>query len=290
MKSRDLSLTFIIAIILNVSFALIEYLIGYYTDSLALLSDALHNVSDVIGLLISFIGLKLIQSKETQNFTYGYKKASILSSSINLVILSLIIINILVSAINRFKNPIQVQSISVIVVASIGIFINFISAYLFYKSDSKDINAKTAFINLFLDVIVSVGVVISGVIMLYTNIAIIDPIISIVIALFIFISLIKVFKENLLLALDGVPKNIDIEKVDKIIKAEKRIIDYHHMHIWALSSNITAITLHITLSKDLTNSEIMDVKQKLKLNFKKINIEHSTIEVDINVKNFKEID
>jgi cobalt-zinc-cadmium efflux system protein len=271
---------FYIGIGLNTFFTAVEFIVGYATNSLALIADASHNLSDVVSLIISLIGMRLAQKSATYLYTYGYKKASILASLVNSILLVFIVIKIFIEAIERLDSPPEVAGKVIILTAFIGIIINTISAFLFYKGQKQDINIKGAFLHLIVDAAVSAGVVISGIIMYYTNWNIIDPIISFIIGLVILFSTWRLLKESIRLTLDGVPKDIDLKKVKSTLLQNPAVKEIHHLHIWALSSSQTALTVHIVLNSNVDMQQLMRIKNDIKHNLANENIQHSTIELE----------
>lgn len=278
---ENINRAFYIGIILNTLYTVIEFVVGYLNNSLALLSDASHNLSDVASLIISLIGMKLAQKAATLTYTYGYKKASILASLINAILLVIVVLSIFKEAIERLSSPPEISGNIIIITALIGVVINGLSAYLFFKGQKDDINIKGAFIHLMVDALVSVGVVIAGVIIHFTGWNIVDPIISFVIGGVIIISTYGLLKESLKLTLDGIPKDIDSSKVKKIISDHHNVKDVHHIHIWALSSTENALTAHICLDKEgYSSREIMEIKKQIKHQIEHEKIQHVTLEVD----------
>jgi cobalt-zinc-cadmium efflux system protein len=277
---KDINNAFYIGILLNTIFTIIEFVIGYRTNSLALIADASHNLSDVMSLIISLVGMKLAQKAASSLYTYGYKKASILASLINAVLLIVIVITIVKEGIQRLESIPEVMGIFIILTALIGVIVNSISAYLFWKGQKEDINIKGAFLHLLVDAIVSVGVVISGIIIYYTGWNIIDPIISFVIALVILIMTWGLFKESVKLAIDGVPENIDPLKIKSMLDGNPNIQDVHHLHIWALSSSENALTAHIRLKDHVDIEEHMTIKKNIKHELEHENIQHVTLELE----------
>ena len=285
---ENINNAFYIGILLNLSFTIIEFVVGYLNNSLSLISDATHNLSDVASLIISLIGMKLAQKAATLTYTYGYKKASILASFINSVLLLAVVFNIFKEAIERFEAPPEVGGKVIIITALIGVVINTVSAFLFYKGQKDDINVRGAFLHLIVDAIVSVGVVISGIFIYYTKWNIIDIIISIVIAIVILITTWGLFKESLKLTLDGIPKGIDLAKIKALMHNFKGIKSVHHIHIWAISSTTNALSAHIVLDNNYSLDELMNIKSKLKHELQHEKIQHITLEVDSNKTACKE--
>lgn len=269
---------FYIGIALNLLFTLIEFVIGLNSDSLALLSDASHNLSDVASLIISLMGMKLAQKAATSAYTYGYKKASILASLINAILLMVVVLGIIKEAFERLSAPPAVPGNVIIITAIIGVFINAISAFLFSKGQKDDINIKGAFLHLMVDALVSVGVVIGGIAINYTGWNIIDPIISFVIATVIIITTFDLLRESLKLTLDGIPKDIDNEEIIALLKDHPAVKDVHHIHIWALSSTQNALTAHIIPKEDISLAKVQEIKNELKHQLEHHKISHATLE------------
>ncbi|MBI9069327.1 MAG: cation transporter [Salinivirgaceae bacterium] len=287
---KNINRVFYIGIILNSVFTAVEFVFGYLSNSLALISDASHNLSDVASLIISLLGMKLAQKAANYTYTYGYKKASILASLINAVLLLIVVFSIFKEAIERLTAPPEVMGKVIIITAIIGVLINSISALLFFKGQKSDINVKGAFIHLMVDALVSVGVVIAGIIIHYTQWNLIDPILSFVIGGIIVVSTYGLLKESLKLTLDGIPKEIDYHKIETLIAENKHVKNVHHIHIWALSSNINALTAHVCLDNNsYSQQEIMKIKDEIKHQIEHHKIQHITLEIDADVDSCKDV-
>ena len=271
---------FIIGIVLNLAYVIIQIAIGLRINSLSLLSDAGHNFLDVAGLALAMIAFKLAKSKSTDKYTYGYKKSSILISLLNAVILLISIGAIGYEAIFRFKNPQPLPGTTIAIIAGIGILINGVSAFMFFRDKESDINVKAAFLHLASDALVSLGLVIGGIIIFYTHLYWIDPLLSIIICLVIIVNTWSLLKDSLRLSLDGVPDNVNIQKVKEEILKTDGVKDFHHIHIWAISTTQNALTGHLVVSETLTNLEIAKIKDKLKHQLDHLNIQHTTLETE----------
>ena len=279
----NLNKAFIIGIVLNLAYVIIQIVIGLKINSLSLLSDAGHNFLDVAGLALAMIAFKLSKSKSTEKYTYGYKKSSILISLLNAVILLISIGAIGYEAIFRFKNPQPLPGVTIAIIAAIGIFINGISAFMFFRDKESDINVKAAFLHLASDALVSLGLVVGGIIIYYTHLYWIDPLLSIIICLVIIASTWSLLKDSLRLSLDGVPDNVDIQKVkDKVLKIDG-VKDFHHLHIWAISTTQNAMTGHIVVANDFSMAKIEKLKYRIKHELEHLNIHHSTLEMETEV-------
>ena len=278
-SEKNLTSIFYIGIGVNLVYTIIEFAYGIMNNSLALISDAGHNLTDVASLILSLIGMKLAQRAETVAFTYGFKKASLLASLVNAILLVVVVIGILNQAIHKLSNITEVSGLLIIWVALIGVLINTISAFLFFQHQKEDINVKGAFLHLLVDALVSVGVVISGLVIYYTGWNILDPIISIVIAVVIIISTRKLLIESLRLVMDAVPEAIDYEKIEELIEDVDGVEEVHHIHIWALSSTINALTAHISIEDD-SIEDWVEIKKEIKHELLHHKISHVTLELE----------
>ncbi|MBC7422981.1 MAG: cation transporter [Ferruginibacter sp.] len=287
---KSLNKAFIIGIILNLTYVLIQVIIGLNINSLSLLSDAGHNFLDVAGLALAMLAFKLTKSKSTETYTYGYRKASILVSLFNAVVLLISIGAIAYEATLRFKYPQPVPGKTVAIIAAIGIVINGVSAFMFFKDKDSDINVKSAFLHLMSDALVSLGLVVGGIIIYFTKLYWIDPLLSIIICLVIITSTWKLLKDSLKLSLDGVPDNVDINKIKEAAMKTNGVVDVHHLHIWAISTTRNALTAHIVLNGQITLQETRKIKDKLKHDFEHLNIHHATLETETVEEECKEED
>ncbi|HKZ36818.1 MAG TPA: cation diffusion facilitator family transporter [Chryseolinea sp.] len=276
----EVSKSLVIGILLNFVFVIVEFSAGFISNSMALLSDAGHNLSDVASLALALLAFKLLKVKSTEKFTYGYRKASILISLLNAVILLLAVGGIGYESIYRFISPKPVESDVIIWVASIGIVINFISALLFFRDRKKDLNLKGAYLHLMVDALVSVGVVVAGIIMTYTQWLWVDPFISLIIMVVILASTWKLLRDSLSLSLDAVPSSIKIEKVREEALKLSGIKDIHHIHVWAMSTAENALTAHLVIEESISQDEISKLKHQLKHQLEHLGIQHATLETD----------
>ena len=268
---------FVVCIIINALFVVVEAGIGFFYNSLGLLSDAGHNLSDVFSLLLSLLAFRISGHPATQHFTYGYKKSTILVSLINAIILLVAVGGIFIESIYKLKQPEQVSGEAVSWTAGLGIIINGVTALLLMKSQKNDLNIKGAFLHMAMDTLVSIGVVISGMIISFTGFYMIDTFISIAIACIILISTWNLLKESLCLSLDAVPQNINIENIKQLISNTEGIESWHHLHVWAVSTTENAATVHAVI-KDLKDME--NVKQALKQALREKGIRHVTVECE----------
>ncbi|HET7115945.1 MAG TPA: cation diffusion facilitator family transporter [Hanamia sp.] len=271
---------FVIGIGLNILFVIIEAVIGFSIDSLSLLSDAGHNLADVGSLALSLLAFRLLKVKSNNKFTYGYRKTTILAALFNAMILMISIGAIAYEAIRRFSNPPALPGITIAIVAGIGIIINFVTAILFLKNKERDLNIKSAYLHMMADALVSAGIMAGGIIIYYTQLYWIDPIISLLIVVVILVTTWSLLKESLRLTLDAVPKNIDITEIKKNAEKIEGIKDLHHIHVWAMSTTENAMTAHLVVDEETGIEQITAIKNKLKHQLQHNNIQHITLETE----------
>ncbi len=259
---------------------IIQVIIGLKINSLSLLSDAGHNFLDVAGLAMAMIAFKLTKSKSTEKYTYGYKKSSVLISLLNAVILLISIGAIGYESILRFRHPEPLPGTTIAIIAAIGIVINTVSAFMFFRDRNSDINVKAAFLHVASDALVSLGLVAGGIIIYFTHLYWIDPLLSLVICVVIIASTWTLLKDSLRLSLDGVPENVDMQKVKEKVMAMKGVKDFYHLHIWAISTTENALTGHLLITGNLSAAEVSDLKKEVKHALEHLNIQHATIETE----------
>lgn len=276
----SLNRAFIIGITINLLYVVIEFVAGLYLDSLALITDAGHNLTDVASLAMAMLAFRLAKVKSNEKFTYGYRKSTILVSLINSVVLFMAIGGILWESISRLHNPVVVQGAPIAMVAGIGILINAISAVLFFKEKESDLNIKGAYLHLMADAAVSLGVVVSGLLIFFFQLYWFDLVVSFAIVAVIFHSTWNLFKDSLTLTLDGVPQGIKFDEVVTEIKQVEGVIDVHHLHVWAISSSQNAMTAHIIVACDTDMETQNRIKNKIKHELEHVNIQHATLEFE----------
>ena len=277
-NAESLHKAFIIGIVLNLAFVVIEFAAGFWFDSLALLSDAGHNLSDVVSLVLALLAFRLAKVKANERYTYGYKKSTILVSLLNAVILLVAVGAIVIESIHKLKNPAVVPGGAIAWVAGVGVLINAFTAFLFMKDKEKDLNVKGAYLHMAADALVSVGVLVAGIVISRTGWYIIDPIIGLIVAVVILISTWNLLHDSLRLTLDGVPTSIDSQKVVKAIRALPGVDDVHHIHIWAISTTENALTAHIVLKQP---EGMQEVKHLIRHRLEDFGIGHATLEFEV---------
>ncbi|MCG7198593.1 cation diffusion facilitator family transporter [Marinobacter pelagius] len=270
------SRSFALAIGLNITFVAIEAIYGLLSGSLALLADAGHNLSDVLGLIMAWVASWLATRKATDRNTYGLKKSTILAALFNALFLIAAVGGIAWEAIRRFSEPTEVAGMTVIVVAGIGVLINGLTMMLFMKGQEGDLNIRGAFLHMAADTAVSVGVVIAGLVIMYTGENWIDPVVSLVIAAVIFIGTWQLLKDSLNLAVDAVPRNINPEDVFARLHQLPGIESVHHLHIWGLSTTENALTVHLVKPDPRDDDKVL--QQASDMLAHDFNIQHVTIQ------------
>lgn len=278
---KQVNRAFVIGIVLNFIFVIIEALVGLFIHSLSLLSDAGHNLADVASLSMSLVALRLMKVKANEKYTYGYKKTTILVALLNAAILLISIGAIGYEAIHRLIAPEPLPGKTISIVAAIGIVINTVTALLFFRNKESDLNIKSAFLHLMADAIVSAGLVIGGIIIFYTHLFWIDAALSIIIAAVILFSTWQLLKDSLRLSLDGVPENIDVNDVKKHVAKISGVKEFHHVHIWGLSTTENALTGHLVVDKDTDMASIERIKHEVKHELEHLHINHATLEVEM---------
>jgi cobalt-zinc-cadmium efflux system protein len=277
----QVSKSLIVGIVLNIVFVVAEFGAGFFSNSLSLISDAGHNLSDVASLALALLAFRLLKVKPSQKFTYGYRKASILISLLNAVILLTAVGSIGYESVHRFFSPKPVVTHVIIYVASIGILINFFSALLFFRDRKKDLNLKGAYLHLMVDALVSVGVVVAGIVMTYTDWLWIDPLISLIIMVVILSSTWNLLRDSIKLSMDAVPANIDIDQVKAIALRQPAVKDIHHIHVWAMSTAENALTAHLVVAESTSHTEISKVKDEFRHELEHLGIQHATLETEV---------
>ena len=268
---------YILSICLNFAFVLVEAGVGFWKGSLGLLSDAGHNLGDVFSLALALVAFKLSTTKATDKYTYGYRKGSVLISLLNALILLVAVGAIMLESIRKFSSPEAVDGGAIAWTAGVGILVNGLTAFLLMKHQKNDINTRGAFLHMAADTLVSLGVVVSGVVISLTGWTFVDPVVGIVIALVILVSTWKLLSESISMSIDAVPENIDREEVLSEMKEAEGVEDIHHVHIWAISTTQTALTAHIVVAPGF---EPENVVAEVKHHLGHAGIQHATIETE----------
>ncbi len=269
---------FAIGASLNAAFVVAELVFGYAANSLALISDAVHNFSDVIALLLAWGAAWLAQKQPTDSHTYGYRRASILAALFNAGLLLVAVGGIAVEAINRLREPAVVAGWTVVWVAALGIAINGGTALLFMRGRHGDLNIRGAYLHMAADTAVSFGVVVAALVIMATGWLWVDPAISLVIAAVVLASGWGLMRDSVNLALDAVPKGIELAKVRDYLGGLDGVLEVHDLHIWAMSTNETALTAHLVRPGGHDDAFLHHVCEGLSHRF---NIHHATLQIEV---------
>ncbi len=271
---------FAIGIGLNLLFVAVEVFYGFSANSSALLADAGHNASDVLGLVFAWTAAWLATRKPKGKYTYGLRRTTILVSILNALLLFGAMFMIGWEAFDKFSHPQPVGGSQIMIVAGIGVIINTITALLFMKGQKEDLNIRGAFLHMAADAAVSVGVVVAGLLILVTGNQWIDPLISLFIILIILWSTWRLFIDSIDLALDAVPKNIDVQEVFRFLKSREGVSDVHDLHIWAISTTQVALTAHLIMPRGGNDDFLSSLQHDLEHQF---NISHTTFQIELSV-------
>ncbi len=269
---------FLIGIGLNTLFVVVELVYGVLSKSLALISDAGHNASDVIGLLVAYAAYLLSRRRPSGRYTYGLRRTSILASLINAVLLLVAVGAIAWEAVQRLLDPQPVQGGTVIWVAAVGIVINAVTAYLFASGSKSDLNVRGAFQHMAADALVSVAVVIAGALILWTEWLWLDPAISLLVAAVVLIGTWGLLRDSVNLALDAVPEGVDADAVRRYLMGVPGVTAVHDLHIWGMSTTETALTAHLVMPGGVPEGAFYhDLQHNLHERF---DIQHATVQVE----------
>ena len=262
------------AFILNISFSILELLGGIFTNSISIMSDAVHDFGDALSIGISLILEKISKKKPDEKYTYGYARYSVLGALITTIVLTVGSIFVILGGINRILNPVTINYNGMIIFAIFGVVINFLAAYFTREGDS--INQKAVNLHMLEDVLGWVVVLIGSILMKFTNISLVDSIISIGIAIFILINAFKNLKDILDLFLEKTPKDISVEEIKKHLLEMKEILDVHHIHIWSMDGVTNYSTMHIVTEEN----NAKELKKKIRKEMNELGISHTTIEIE----------
>jgi cobalt-zinc-cadmium efflux system protein len=276
-KLDHLNTAFIVGIILNSAFVVLEVVAGLWSHSLSLLTDAGHNLSDVAGLALALLAFKLTKVSSNSEYTYGYKRSTIIVSFFNALVLFIAVGFIGYEAVMRFIHPEVIAGGTMAWVAFAGIGINAVTAWLFVKDKDKDLNVKGAYLHMAVDAIVSFGVVVSGLIIYFTHLYWIDSAVSLIVAIVILRGTWSLLSDSLRLEMDGVPKEMDLDKIKQELMKCKGVVDVHHIHVWALSTTENALTAHLVIDQNAVSS-FDSIKHDLRHRLEHLSISHSTFE------------
>ncbi len=272
----DFNRAFAVGIALNTGFVAIEAFYGWKVDSLALLADAGHNLSDVFGLVLAWGGALAGRLKPDVRHTYGWKRASILAAFVNALLLLVAMGSLAWEALNRLQSPQAMQGVTVMVVAGIGIVVNTATALLFLRGSTQDLNIRGAYLHMAADALVSVGVVIAGGLALALGWNWLDPVVSLVIAAVIVVGTWSLFRQSLHLLFDGVPEGVDLNAVQRLLESLPGVTRVHDLHVWAMGTAQNALTAHLVMPEAPADDNFLQfATMQLQTTF---GIEHVTLQ------------
>lgn len=276
-KNSDGSIKF--GLVLNSLYTIVEFGFGIFTGSLALIADASHNLTDTFTLTVSFFANRLSRREANESKTFGYGRATILAALLNSSVMIAVAGFIVFEAVQRLQHPVVIEGGIVAMVASVGIVVNGSIAYVLSKN-RKDLNMRSAFIDMLFDALSSLGAVIAGLLILFTDIRYIDSIVGLVIAALLLYNTIKILREAVQILLEGTPKDLNIAAINKAITDTDKVLSVDDLHVWAIRSGYTALSCHIMIDEQSlpkSRAIVESVKAMLR---KDCDIQHSTIEVE----------
>jgi cobalt-zinc-cadmium efflux system protein len=266
--------------ILIATFMVVEVIGGILTNSLALLSDAGHMLSDAAALGLSFFALKLGEKKVTQNKTFGYKRFEIIAAALNGLTLILISLYIFYEAINRFFEPQEVQSTGMLAISTIGLIVNLIAAWILMSGDKdENLNVRSAFLHVLGDLLGSVGAIVAALLIMFFGWSIADPIASVIVAFLIIISGWRVMKDAFHVLMEGTPTQIDVEKVKDALGQIPSVCEVHDLHLWTITSGYPVLSCHLVISGADEHDRVLHSAQSMLHDT--FSIDHSTIQVEL---------
>lgn len=269
---------FALGIGLNLTFVVVEAWYGWQSNSLSLLADAGHNLSDVAGLLLAWAALGAARLKPNSRHSYGWRKGSIIASFVNAVVLLVAMGALAWEASSRFASPKSVDATTVIVVAAVGMVINAVTAWLFRRGSKRDLNIRGAYLHMAADALVSAGVVLAGLLYLWQGWSWVDPVVSLLIALVIIASTWSLFRQSLHLLFDGVPGAICLPEVEDALRNLSGVLDVHDLHVWAMSTTENALTAHLVIDAVPSRDRLLD--KAIRLLGERFDLQHVTLQLE----------
>jgi cobalt-zinc-cadmium efflux system protein len=274
----DYTRAFAAGVALNIGFVVVEVIYGLAADSLALLTDAGHNLSDVLGLLLAWGASALAKRRPSTRRTYGFSSATILASLVSGLLLLAAVAVIAWEAVGRFSHPVAPAGKTIMVVAAIGVVINTVTALFFVSGKDHDLNIRGAYLHMAADAAVSLGVVVSGALIWWYGLNWLDPLISLLIVVVIFVSTWGLLRDSLNLAVDAVPRNVDPSAVRSFLSTRPNVSALHDLHIWPMSTTDTALTCHLVMARFPEDDHFLnELSKQLHAQF---GIGHATIQLE----------
>ncbi len=272
----------LISVLLNAGITLAQFIGGFLSNSLALISDAVHNLSDTMAIIISYVAMRIGKKDSTAKNTFGFKRIEILAALFNAVVLILISVYLFYEAYLRFLEPEPIKGKTMFLVASVGLLGNLISVLLLHKDSGHNLNVKAAYLHLLGDTLSSVGVIIGAVLIYFWNVNWIDPLLTIIIGIVIIRGTWSIIKETIEILMQASPVGLDLKEIKFEIEKHPDIHNIHHIHAWRLSDNITHFQCHADVNKNIYIKEVDKIRIDLEnILHKKFNIDHITIQMEL---------
>lgn len=267
-----------VAFWLNLGFAMLELAGGFYTNSVAVLSDALHDLGDSLSLGTSWYFQKKSQQKRDSNFTYGYKRFSLLGAFINSIVLTVGSVFIISESVQRIFKPAQPDAKGMLILAVIGIGVNLLAMLRLRKGNS--INERVISLHFLEDVLGWAAVLLGSIVMMFYDVPILDPLLSLAIAAYILFNVYKNMKSVFQIVLQGVPENLSENKIRQVVRALPEVKDAHDIHVWSMDGNYNIVTLHVVVSENLSVIQQEELKTRIKVKMGELSIQHATVEIE----------
>ena len=278
-KGKNLLITIALKLLLTIT----EGLGGWFSGSLSLLSDALHNLNDVLSIVISWFAVKMAEKEHDKKNTFGYRRATIIAAVINATLLIIMSLFLFREAYFKFLQPEKINALLVIVIAAIGIILNAVAVYLLHKNSGDDLNMRAVYLHFLSDALSSVGVMVGGMVIYYFEAYWIDPLLTVLIGLYILKESYEIVKESTNILMQGTPKTVDIDEIAEELEKLDEIKNIHHVHIWALDEHTLFFEAHVNLQNDILVSELSAVYEKLEQLLKgRFGVTHLTIQFEYN--------
>ena len=269
--------------VLKIVLTIAEVLGGWFSGSLSLLSDALHNLNDALSIVISWFAVKMAAKEHDKKNTFGYRRATIIAAVINATLLIIMSLFLFREAYFKFIQPEKINALLVIVIAAIGIVLNAVAVYLLHKSSGDDLNMRAVYLHFLSDALSSVGVMVGGIVIYYFDAYWIDPALTVLIGLYILKESYEILKESANILMQGTPKTVDIDEIAEELEKMDAIKNIHHVHIWALDEHTLFFEAHVNLQNDIWVSELSAIYEKLEQVLKgHFGVTHLTIQFEYN--------
>ena len=268
------------SLVITLAFVIFEAAAGYYSNSLALLTDAAHNLTDVIALGLSWFAIRITAQPANAQKTYGYHRAGILVALLNSTTLILISLGIFYEAYKRFMSPPEVQSSVLIVVGLIAVVINLVTALLVHRGSESDLNLRSVFVHLMGDVLSTIGAVIAGIIIYFTGANWLDPFVSVLIGILILFNAWGILRDAVDILLESTPRDVDMKKMVGEITQLEGVLGVHDLHVWSITQNLRTMSAHI-LTEDISVSAGSEIQNRInELVYHRYNIAHATLQLE----------